>query len=176
FGRRIGLSFNPGKSKTLHIGRQGRRNTVLSSQFMIQGTMIPYLSEEFESEDFLGAPVGFNPLPGNKELHKIRELGIKILTSKLAPWQRIDAFRTFVVPSSLHHMRLGSFQKQEWQELDNIFRAELKRTLYLPQEAANEYIYGPTKSGLCGINPLAETSDHALLDTAIKLLTSRDAA
>ncbi|GLV46536.1 hypothetical protein CBL_20861 [Carabus blaptoides fortunei] len=73
-------------------------------------------------------------------------------------------------------MRTGCFQKQEWEELDRIFRAELKRTLYVPQEAANEYIYGPRKAGLCGILPLAEMSDHALLDSALKLLTSRDPA
>lgn len=176
FGRRIGLTFNPDKSRTLHIGRQGRRSTVLSSQFTIGGRLIPHLEEEHHSEDFLGASVGFNPLPGNRELHKIRELGMKILMSKLAPWQRMDAFKTFVVPTTQHHMRIGSFQKQEWEELDNVFRAELKRTLYLPQEAANDYIYGPKKAGLCGINPLAETSDYALLDTALKLLTSRDQA
>lgn len=137
---------------------------------------MPYLEEECQSEDFLGAPVGFNPLPENKELHKIRGLGMRILMSKLAPWQRIDAFKTFVVPTTQHHMRIGTFQEQEWEELDNIFRAELKRTLYLPQEAANDYIYGPGKASLCGINPLADTLDFALLDTALKLITSKDQA
>ncbi|GLV46537.1 hypothetical protein CBL_20862 [Carabus blaptoides fortunei] len=77
FGKRVGLSFNPRKSKTLHIGHQGRRQTVLCSQFQIEGRHIPYLDSEFDSEEFLGAPVGFNPLPGNKELQKIADLGLR---------------------------------------------------------------------------------------------------
>ncbi|GLV38598.1 hypothetical protein CBL_08591 [Carabus blaptoides fortunei] len=69
-------------------------------------------------------------------------------------------------------MRGGRFLKRQWDEVDRIFRAEIKKTLNLPQEAANEYLYGPRSAGLFGISNAATTSDQAIIDTAFKLLTS----
>lgn len=83
--RRIGLRFNPAKSKTLHIGRRGQAARVLDTQFSLDGNLIPTLTGELDTEEFLGSPVGFNPIPGNKDARAIEELGMKILTSKLAP-------------------------------------------------------------------------------------------
>ncbi|GLV46534.1 hypothetical protein CBL_20859 [Carabus blaptoides fortunei] len=115
-----------------------------------------------------------SPFPGNSDLKRICDTGLKIMKSKLAPWQRIDALKTFIYPSMHHHMRTGRFLKKDWNELDRIFRAEIKKTLNVPQEAANEYLYGPRSSGLCGIPVAATTSDQAIVDSAFKLLTSPD--
>lgn len=128
--KRIGLRFNPAKSKTLHIGKRGQATRVLDTQFSLDNNLIPTLARELDTEDFLGSTVGFNLIAGNKDARAIEEMGMKILTSKLVRWQRIDAFRTVVTPATLHHMRNGDLPKQEWKGLDNTFRTELKRTYH----------------------------------------------
>ncbi|CAI6359830.1 unnamed protein product [Macrosiphum euphorbiae] len=107
-------------------------------------------------------------------LEEMTNIGLKIMRSKLAPWQRIDALKTFFFPSTVHLMRMGTFQKTAWENIDNIIRPEIKATLYLPQEASSEYLYGSTNGGCCGIRMLAEDSDIAAVDSAFKLLTSPD--
>lgn len=69
---------------------------------------------------------------------------------------------------------MGTFQKSDWKKVDDILRPEIKRALNIPQEASNEYLYGSTLQGCCGIPLLAERSDVAAVDSAFKLLTSPD--
>lgn len=59
----------------------------------------------------------------------------------------------------MHLQRMGTYQK-------------LVRNL--PQEASNEYLYGSSKRGCCGITLLAEDADIAAVDSAFKLVTSAD--
>jgi hypothetical protein len=69
-------------------------------------------------------------------------------------------------------MRTGRLEKGEWEKLDNFIRAGIKNTLNIPEEAWNDYIYGPSKSGCAGVPDSG--SDHQLIDNAFKLLTSKD--
>ncbi|XP_054722327.1 uncharacterized protein LOC129232113 [Uloborus diversus] len=55
-------------------------------------------------------------------------------------------------------------------------RKLVKKTLNLPESAANEYLYGSTQAGCCAIPMTADDSDTFLVDTAFKLLSSRDPA
>ncbi|GIY85225.1 retrovirus-related Pol polyprotein from type-1 retrotransposable element R2 [Caerostris extrusa] len=55
-----------------------------------------------------------------------------------------------------------------------MIRKEIKTTLSIPDGAANEYIYGHRKHGCMGIPIASEESDLNLVDTAFKLLTSKD--
>ncbi|PSN50609.1 hypothetical protein C0J52_17399 [Blattella germanica] len=71
-------------------------------------------------------------------------------------------------------MRTAQFKKSDWTKLDNYIRAKLKKTLNVPQEASNDYIYGPTKKGCIGIPVAADDSDYYQIDNAFKLLTSAD--
>lgn len=50
----------------------------------------------------------------------------------------------------------------------------LKKTLGLPSNAANEYLYGSREDGLFGTPLAAEDSDIALINAGFKLLTSND--
>ncbi|XP_060848457.1 uncharacterized protein LOC132927897 [Rhopalosiphum padi] len=129
---------------------------------------------EGEAATFLGAQVGFNVVPPLSTLVELTEIGLKIVRSKLAPWQRLDALKTFFYPSTVHLQRMGTFPKSDWARVDRILRPEIKATLYLPQEASGEYIYGSTKRGCCGIRILAEDADIAAVDSAFKLYTSPD--
>ncbi|KAG8180539.1 hypothetical protein JTE90_018159 [Oedothorax gibbosus] len=101
-------------------------------------------------------------------------LGEKIVKSKLAPWQRIDALKTFFFPAFVFHMRTEQLTKGDMKVIDDFIRPLIKDTLYLNESAANEYLYGSSKSGLLGIPKLAEEVDVMMVDNAFKLLTSKD--
>ncbi|GIY89587.1 retrovirus-related Pol polyprotein from type-1 retrotransposable element R2 [Caerostris extrusa] len=55
-----------------------------------------------------------------------------------------------------------------------MLRKEIKHTLSIPDSAANEYLYGHRKHGCMAIPIAAEESDLNAIDSAFKLLTSRD--
>jgi hypothetical protein len=71
-------------------------------------------------------------------------------------------------------MRTAHLQKGDWTKLDDYIRASIKRILNVPQEASNDYIYGPAKQGCAGIPQTASEYGHQLIDNAFKLLTSKD--
>lgn len=169
---RLSIELNAGKSATLHLSGKtpvGTRPT----QFTAQGTPLRMLRDG-EATQFLGCPVGYSILPSRSDLKKIMDTGLKILTSMLAPWQRLDALRTFFYPSLTFAMRTTQHSKTEWDQVDKVMRAEIKKTLSVPQEAANEFLHGSRNAGSCGIPVAAEESDFATIDSAFKLLTSRD--
>ncbi|XP_037501497.1 uncharacterized protein LOC119375389 [Rhipicephalus sanguineus] len=71
-------------------------------------------------------------------------------------------------------MRCGVLTKTDWLRLDDAIRPLVKRTLYLPGNASNHYIYGNAGGGAAGIPVAAELSDVCRVDSAYKLLTTTD--
>ncbi|KAF0711758.1 Retrovirus-related Pol polyprotein from type-2 retrotransposable element R2DM, partial [Aphis craccivora] len=136
-----GSSSTP-RSAHLCIYPVGVRDT----RFMLQGSPLRPLAEG-KAATFLGAQVGFNVVPPLSTLAEIIYIGLRIARSMLAPWQRIDALKTFYYPSTVHLQRLGVLPKTDWARVDSILRTEIKKTLYLPQEASGEYLYGSTRRG-----------------------------
>ncbi|XP_069176419.1 uncharacterized protein [Procambarus clarkii] len=166
------LTLNPNKCYSMHLSGQtpvGLRET----QFQIAGRNIQYRLGG-EHSKFLGRPVGFQLMSGDSSIDEYIELGKKVLMSKLAPWQRLDALKTFVFSSTVFAMRTWQFKKTAWTKLDDALKPHIKKTLYLPSRAANGYLYGSTRAGSCGIPLAAEDSDLFLIDTAFKLLNSPD--
>ena len=147
----------------------GTRNTT----FNLNGEAFKVL-QDGEFDLFLGKPVGFHTVSSQKELARLMGIADRILEAKLAPWQRLDAMKTFFYPSLGFQMRTAQFKKSDWTKLDNYIRAKLKKTLNVSQEASNDYIYGPTKKGCIGIPVAADDSDYYQIDNAFKLLTSAD--
>ncbi|XP_075723795.1 uncharacterized protein LOC142765875 [Rhipicephalus microplus] len=92
----------------------------------------------------------------------------------LTPWQRLDAIKTFLYPALNFAMRVGLASKGEWQRLDDELRPLIKKTLYIPARASNDYVYGRARAGTAGIPLAAELSDICRVDGAFKLLTSTD--
>ncbi|GIY44823.1 retrovirus-related Pol polyprotein from type-1 retrotransposable element R2 [Caerostris darwini] len=141
----IGLKLNPSKSMSLHISGVtpvGARNSV----FSIDGEDISSLSEH-EFHKFLGKPIGFNPCPNYQSLSELADIGMKISTSALAPWQRIDALKSFLYPAFQFPMRTGQFKKTDWERVDKMLKKEIKTTLSLPDGASNESLW-PQEAGL----------------------------
>lgn len=123
---------------------------------------------------YLGKPFGFHVLPDTDKLEDFINTGKEILNSSMAPWQKLDALKTFVYPSFLFSMRQGMFQKGHWRDLDLALKPLIKRELGLPKDANTGYLYGDTKQCLFGIPLAVDDSDIAKIDTAFKLLTSPD--
>ncbi|XP_064462359.1 uncharacterized protein LOC135372830 [Ornithodoros turicata] len=70
---------------------------------------------------------------------------------------------------------MGVVGKTEWQNLNSKLRPLIKKTLYLPTGATNDYIHGSRVAGACDIPVAPELSDLCRMDSAFKLLTSKDA-
>ena len=107
-------------------------------------------------------------------LEDICNFAKSILDSRLAPWQRVDCLKTFFFPSLQFSLRVNKFNKCDWKKIDAVIKSLVKKTFNLPSNAANEYLYGLREGGMCGIPLISEDSDIACVDSAFKLLTSRD--
>ncbi|XP_049515329.1 uncharacterized protein LOC125941589 [Dermacentor silvarum] len=130
---------------------------------------------DFNAEMFLGRPVGFWILFNDITIvDQAIQRGTVLLSSMLASWQRLYAVRTFVFPALNFMMRYGNLGKDDWHRLDVVLRPLLKKTLYLPANASNEYIYGSPHLGAAAIPLATELSDICGVDNAFKLLTSGD--
>lgn len=130
--------------------------------------------ETTETTAFLGKPVGFNILSDWSFLKAYMGTAQKLMTSSLAPWQRIDALKTFLYPSLQFSLRTGALTKSDWKKLDHFIRPMLKTTLNLPIRASNDFLYCFRPMGCLGIPLIAEDSDVVTVDGAYKLLTSPD--
>ncbi|KAE9528866.1 hypothetical protein AGLY_012441 [Aphis glycines] len=180
-----GTAIDPNDAKEIQsLYKRNRRRAVrviLSGEGQSCEVAVPEVEEHFTRTWALSTcdtsifqRVGFNVVPPFSTLAEIIDIGLRIARSKLAPWQRMDALKTFFYPSTVYLQRLGTFPKTDWAKVDDILRPEIKATLYVPQEASVEYLYGTTKRGCCGVRLLAEDSDIVVVDSAFKLITSPD--
>ncbi|KAL1484160.1 hypothetical protein MTO96_032752 [Rhipicephalus appendiculatus] len=169
---RLRLRLKPAKCRTLHLSRLhpvGTRPTT----FTVGGVPVPALAD-FEGHRFLGRPVGFRVLPDQTTVDEAIHLGRRLLSSMFTPWQRLDAIKTFLYLALSFAMRVGLASKGEWHHLDEELRPLIKKTLYVPARASNEYVYGSAHAGTAGIPLAAELSDICRVDGAFKLLSSTD--
>lgn len=172
--RRLSLTFNAEKCKTMHLQGEtpaGCQNTT----FTVEDSEVPTLADH-ESATFLGKQFGYRILTNQATLAEYMRVGEKLLSSSLAPWQRIDAIKTFLFPATQFALRTATLTKGEWARLDDYLRPLIKRTINVPTRASNEYLYGARKKGCLGIPVTSEDSDTLSIDGAFKLLTSPDQA
>ncbi|GFQ73017.1 retrovirus-related Pol polyprotein from type-2 retrotransposable element R2DM [Trichonephila clavata] len=166
------LQPNPGKCATLHLSGKAPVQT-LPSRFTMNGIELPILSDG-EMYKYLGKPVGFFVQQSFSTPNDALKILEKISCSHLSPWQKLDALKTFFYPTLSFAMRTAQLGKECWSEVDSAARKEIKGILSLPQNAALGYLHGNRKLGSCGVPSAAEDSDFYLIDSAFKLLTSKD--
>ncbi|XP_046684359.1 uncharacterized protein T26G10.4-like [Homalodisca vitripennis] len=166
----VGLRFKPEKCATLHVA--GR--TVRPTAFTIYGSPLRVL-EDGETYDHLGVPTGMR---GDQTpvatIARLEEETAKIFASGLAPWQKLDAVRTFIVPQLDFNLRTARIRKTSLKGLDSLMRAEGKRTLGLPSRASVELVELPPSWGGAGLLPISDQADLAAVGHAFRLLTSPD--
>lgn len=101
--QKLNLVINAKKCYTLHYtctALCGSRDT----KFHNNNLEIPHL-QDGDMGMFLGRPIGSFNIPDNNQIQNLKDQAIKILTSKLAPWQGVDAMKTFYYPSLMFLMR-----------------------------------------------------------------------
>ena len=168
----LGLSFRPDKcaTLTLHDGSHA-----VNTAFHIQGQAIPIISAE-DTNRYLGVPIGLihnvDDLP--TMLPKlIQDLG-KINDSPLAPWQKLDAIRTFVQPCLTFSLRVGHPLKRSMELYRTTLVRILRQICALPNRSCVAYFFTSKCSGGLGFqDPLTEI-DIQTITQATKSLSSLD--
>lgn len=169
FTRKLGLELNPLKCHAIHIDSNAQ---CIPTEFL-ENTPVPSL-KEFMPSKYLGKPFGFNIFEDIAEIDKLIETGSRILESELAPWQKLDALKSFFYPSMNHAMRTSQQSISQWKRINTAMRPLNKKVLDIPSRANLGYLHGETESGLSGI-PVSTFDAHiAKIDSAYKLLSSND--
>ena len=176
--RVVGFTFRPDKCASLSLTSTKQRATFVEPQdFLIQGQHIPALENE-EPYRYLGVPIGLihniDDLP-NIVPTLIKQVDL-IAASLLAPWQKIDALRTFVQPCLTYALRAGN---PLMKSLD-CYRSTLVRALRdicnLPDRATAKYFFSHKKTGgLAFQEPRTECDVQAIVQ-AVRILSSQDPA
>ena len=95
---KLGLRFKPAKCASLSLDCRSHP-PILPGAFTIQGNAIQALTEE-QHYRYLGVTIGLyragDDLPGlaDKMVDDLR----RVESSLIAPWQKLDAYRTFIQP------------------------------------------------------------------------------
>ncbi|GFR01202.1 retrovirus-related Pol polyprotein from type-1 retrotransposable element R2 [Trichonephila clavata] len=166
------LHLNVRKCASLHLAGT-TPVAARATTFTVNNEQLKAL-QDGEYYSYLGKPVGFFLQRTYGSVNEALQLLVRISSSHLAPWQKIDALKSFFFPSLSFAMRTAQIDKTSWAEVDNAARKELKNLLSLPPMAANQYLHGSRKFGGCGLPSAAHDSDYYLVDSAFKLLTSKD--
>lgn len=170
---RVGLKFNASKCSSLHLKGRGA-SRVKPTRFTIQNAEMRPLGEG-ESYDHLGIPTGIknNQTPLEEISRLINDVRAVDL-SLLAPWQKLDAVASFLLPRLDFCFGGSHVEKGPLQELDKVVKRAAKGWLNLPQRASAELVYLPPREGGGGLLPLADLADALTVAHVFKLLTSKD--
>ncbi|XP_049948296.1 uncharacterized protein T26G10.4-like [Schistocerca serialis cubense] len=166
-----GLTFKPSKCATLHI----RRRQTLGSVFALQGGE-PAVLGAGDAYLHLGVPTGYKVSQTPTDaIAAIRRDLQHLDASLLAPWQKIDAVRVFLLPRLDFVMRGGAVRKGPLSALDKAVKAAVKSWLFLPQRASTEQLYLALGEGGCGLTPLADAADISTIVHGFRMLHCDDA-
>ena len=164
----IGLTFNPVKCSSLTF--QG--GTVIPApELRIQGGAIKILGEE-DTETYLGIPTGAKLLyrPGTELPTKMNLLQ----ESLLAPWQKLEALRSQLIPSLSHHLASGRVKKDLLRKIDDRARSLMRNIARVPAVTSRALFHANRRVGGLAITPLVEDADIWTVARASQLLSSDD--
>ncbi|XP_067143388.1 uncharacterized protein [Centruroides vittatus] len=167
-----GLQFNPGKCATLSIA--GKSHCTSGDVFQLQQATISPL-EKGGSYTYLGIPTGGTTHHTREDVITKLQNDIRPLDdSKLAPWQKLDAINTLLLPRLTFHLLLGSNPKKRLDNLDRQIKKAAKRWLNLPQRASAELVHIPYDHGGGNITRCSTLSDICEVTHGVHLLSSRN--
>lgn len=172
----LGLQFRPDKSATLSFTNSKRYpDRIESNAFIVQDQPVPALREE-EHYRYLGIPIGLvqniDNVPSLAD-DLCRNLNA-IDQSNLAPWQKLDAIRSFVQPCLTFALRAGHPQKQSLKAYRSCLVRVLRNICSLPTRSCADYFFAHRRVGGLGLqDPLEEVDIQTVLH-ALKMLSSPD--
>ena len=170
----LGLIFKPGKCATLTLDCKGGTK-VINNDYTLQNKKLPALKKE-EPYRYLGVPMGIEV-----EQHEATEICDQLITdseklenSLLAPWQKLDAIRTFLQPRLSYILRAGEVKIKTLQNYRKKLISTLKKICHLPIRATNHYFFANQSAGGLGLqDPIAEVHVQKVIQ-AVKMLNCRD--
>ncbi|XP_030406028.1 uncharacterized protein LOC115645479 [Gopherus evgoodei] len=169
-----GLRFNAKKCASLHVNCS-KKNSVQATDFLIQGESVVPLAEG-QAYQHLGTPTGFRVRQTPEDtIQEILQDASRIDVSLLAPWQKIDALNTFLIPRIAFVLRGSAVAKVPLNKADNVIRQLVKKWLSLPQRASNELVYIAHRHGGANVPRMGDLCDIAVITHAFRLLTCPDA-
>ena len=172
----LGLSFRPDKCASLSIIHPtGEPVRCVPNAFVIQRQPIPALKEE-EMYRYLGIPIGLihncNDLPSL--VPKLTQNLEKINSSALAPWQKLDAIRTFVQPCLTFALRAGNPLKKSLETYRTTLVRVLRQICSLPSRSTVPYFFAHKSAGGLGLQDPLQEVDVQTITQALKILSSPD--
>lgn len=166
----FGLQINQKKSATLTIvqGEVDKKMVIVNGNMfpaLGKGEIIKYLGGDKNSVHHCSLLSKATDVV--KTCHKLKD-------SLLAPWQKLDALQTFLIPRFTHHLRVQANDYQVLEELEDCITRVTRTIINVPDSCNKHYLYGLKSSGCLGIKCI---TDEALIHTvayAYRLLTSTD--
>ena len=164
---KLGLKFNAGKCASLNFNN-GKPFKV---DLFVDGSPIRCLGPD-DQEIYLGTPIGakLRFRPPNQLVSNLD----KIAESLLAPWQKLEVFRSHLLPSLSHHLASGRVLKDVLTSLDTECRKFLGHITMVPNSATVPFFYADRRVGGLGTFSLSDDADIWTLARAVQLLTSKD--
>jgi len=163
----LGLQFNSGKCASINFveGKPAMVNLSIG-----QGR-IRSLGPE-DQENYLGVPIGakLRFRPATELLGHLD----KLAESLLAPWQKLEVYRSHLLPSLSHSLASGRVKKDFLFKLDTECRKFLGHIAEVPNQAVTEFFYADRSVGGLGTFRLSEDADIWTLARATQLLSSND--
>ena len=165
----LGIKFNVPKCSYLAI--EGGKATT-SRSVTLYDLPLRAVKEE-EHETYLGIPIGCRltfRLQSN-----LKELLGKLTDSLLAPWQKLEVFRAYLLPSLSHQLSSGRVEKgQTLEDLECACRSFLRHVSNTPLTASTSFLYADRRAGGLGATQLADEATIWTISRAIQLLDSSD--
>ena len=172
----VGLEFRPDKCASLSMV-YGKRHcdNIQINVFKVQGNEMPALKEH-EHYRYLGVPIGMI-----RDISSLDNLVDdlcsdldRICNSLLAPWQKVDAIRTFVQPALTFALRAGEPLKSSLEKYKKKLVEVVRGICNLPMRGSSLIIFASTSVGGLGLqDPLAEVDVQTVVQ-AIRMLSSSD--
>ncbi|TKR65570.1 hypothetical protein L596_025957 [Steinernema carpocapsae] len=167
----MGLHFNPTKCASLVITK-GKIN---AEPMLVKGTPISSLDDE-GTYTYLGIQLGVH---SRTKVSGILSQGVRdaeiICSSQLAPWQKINALKTFIYPRYSFFIRNGDPLLSDLKAFDNSMSAMIKELIHCPNKGTSRhYLYGDARKGGLGVPSLVDEYHVSSVACLTRLLFSKD--
>ena len=103
----------------------------------------------------------------------IRDLEV-IWSSLLAPWQKLDAIRTFIQPCLTYPLRAGNPLKKSLHDFRCLLVKALRDICNLPTRASTSYFFASKAAGGLALQDPTVESDQQAIVQALRMLSSPD--
>ena len=157
--KQCGLSVNPSKCKTLNIVVNQKRGVWAceSRPFLNIGLENIGALQVLDTYKYLGIETGILK-PNNGPIYcNFNNNLAKLDRAPLKPHQKVELYRDYLIPASMHMLNFSGPTKRGLQSLDKATRRYVRRWLRLPKDTSLGVFHASTDSGGLAIPVLALT-------------------